>query len=87
VSETFFPKPDEILSIHSEIIAATGGSTGLRDAGALESALKAAENRFFYETDNLAILGATYAYHLSQHTLLLTATSESRRLSLNCFWK
>lgn len=38
----------------------------MRDAGALESALKAAENRLFYETNDLAILGATYAFHLSQ---------------------
>ena len=66
MSEIFFPSVDEILLIHGEIIKETGGSEGLRDAGALESALKAAENRLFYETDDLAILGATYAYHLSQ---------------------
>ena len=66
MSEIFFPDFDEILLIHSEIIKKTGGSEGLRDAGGLESALKAAENRLFYETDDLAILGATYAYHLSQ---------------------
>lgn len=66
MSEIFFPNLDEILLIHAEIIKETGGSNGLRDVGALESALKAAENRLFYETENLAILGATYAYHLSQ---------------------
>ncbi len=66
MSEIFFPDFDEILLIHSEIIKSTGGSEGLRDAGGLESALKAAENRLFYETDDLAILGATYAFHLSQ---------------------
>lgn len=66
MSEIFFPNLDEILLIHSEIIRQTGGSDGLRDKGALESALKAAENRLFYETESLAILGATYAFHLSQ---------------------
>lgn len=66
MSEIFFPSFDEILLIHAEIIKETGGSSGLRDSGSLESALKAAENRLFYETDDLAILGATYAYHLSQ---------------------
>lgn len=66
MKELFFPVIDEILLIHAEIIQETGGSDGLRDAGALESALKAAENRLFYETDDLAILAATYAYHLSQ---------------------
>ena len=66
MSQIFFPNQTEIRLIHSEIIKETGGSGGLRDAGALESTLKAAENRLFYETDDLAVLGATYAYHLSQ---------------------
>lgn len=66
MSEIFFPAYEEVLLIHSEIIRETGGSDGLRDAGALESALQAAENRLFYETDDLAVLAATYAYHLSQ---------------------
>ncbi|MGI8469063.1 MAG: type II toxin-antitoxin system death-on-curing family toxin [Pyrinomonadaceae bacterium] len=66
MSEIFFPTLDEILLIHAEIIKETGGSEGLRDAGALESALKAAENRLFYETDDLAVLAATYAFHISQ---------------------
>ncbi|CAN5433160.1 type II toxin-antitoxin system death-on-curing family toxin [soil metagenome] len=66
MSEIFFPDFDEILLVHAEIIKETGGSEGLRDAGGLESALKAAENRFNYETEDLAKLAATYAYHLSQ---------------------
>ena len=66
MSEFFFPDFDEVLLIHAEIIKATGGSDGLRDAGGLESALKAAENRYDYETDDLAKLAATFAYHLSQ---------------------
>jgi death-on-curing protein len=66
MSEIFFPDFNEVLLIHAEIIKATGGSEGLRDAGGLESALKAAENRFNYETADFAKLAATYAYHLSQ---------------------
>ena len=66
MNEVFFPDFDEILLIHAEIIKLTGGSEGLRDAGGLESALKAAENRFNYETEDLAKLAATFAYHLSQ---------------------
>jgi death-on-curing protein len=66
MSEIFFPNFDEVLLIHAEIIKATGGSEGLRDAGGLESALNAAENRFNYETEDLAKLAATYAFHLSQ---------------------
>lgn len=66
MSEIFFPNFDDILLVHAEIIRETGGSEGLRDAGGLESALNAAENRFNYETEDLAKLAATYAYHLSQ---------------------
>lgn len=39
---------------------------GLRDEGALESALLAAENRAYYEEARLAVCAATYAYHLTQ---------------------
>ena len=66
MSEIFFPEFDDILLIHAEIIKETGGSEGLRDANGLDSALKAAKNRFNYETEDLAKLAATYAYHLSQ---------------------
>ncbi len=66
MNEIFFPDFDEILLVHAEIIKETGGSKGLRDAGGLESALNAAENRFNYETEELTKLAATYAYHLSQ---------------------
>src|SRR6266508_3188841 len=43
-----------------------GGSHGLRDQWALESALAAAPNRYFYENADLATCAATYVYHLSQ---------------------
>ncbi len=66
MSEIFFPEFDDILLVHAEIIRETSGSEGLRDANGLDSALKAAKNRFNYETGDLAKLAATYAYHLSQ---------------------
>ncbi len=66
MSDIFFPDFDEVLLIHAEILKETGGSEGLRDANGLDSALNAAENRFNYETKDLAKLAATYAYHLSQ---------------------
>ncbi len=55
-----------VLIIHQKLIERYGGIHGLRDEGALESAINAAENRFNYETEDLAKLAATYAYHLSQ---------------------
>ena len=56
----------EVLDLHHQIIEAFGGSFGLRDEGALESALMAAKNRASYENADLAICAATYAFHLTQ---------------------
>ena len=43
-----------------------GGAYGIRDDGALESALQAAPHRAHYDEATLAVCAATYAYHLSQ---------------------
>jgi len=61
-----FPRKQEILDIHAQLIAAFGGVHGMRDEAALESALAAAENREHYESADLVICAATYAYHLTQ---------------------
>ena len=59
-----FPTLPEVLSIHQIIVAETGGQRGLRDQGLLESALKAAEHRHYYEQADAIACAATYAYHL-----------------------
>lgn len=56
----------EVLAIHARGIEEFGGVHGVRDAGALESALAAAENRAYYEPATLSMCAATYAYHLTQ---------------------
>ena len=61
-----FPRKDEVLNIHARLIEEFGGSQGVRDEGALESALATAENRQYYENAGLATCAATYAYHLAQ---------------------
>jgi len=61
-----FPRKQEVLDIQARLIETFGGVHGLRDEGALESALVAAENREYYENAGLATCAATYAYHLTQ---------------------
>jgi death on curing protein len=39
---------------------------GIHDEGALEAALRAVENRAYYEQATLTTCAATYAYHLTQ---------------------
>ena len=59
-----FPTLSEVLLIHQQIVAETGGQPGLRDQGLLDSALKAAETRHYYEQADESACAATYAYHL-----------------------
>lgn len=66
MSRLLFLRKQEVLDIHARSIEAFGGAHGLRDEGALESALAAAENRWHYEQADLATCAATYAYHLTQ---------------------
>ena len=66
MTEARFPELETALTFHSKLIERYGGSLGLRDQGALESALAAAQNRYIYEKSDLAACAATYVYHLSQ---------------------
>ena len=61
-----FPDKLDALTVHARLISETAGTGGLRDAGLLESALSAAENRHRYEAADVVSCAATYAYHLTQ---------------------
>jgi death on curing protein len=60
----FLTKSD-VLEIHRRAIAEFGGSEGVLNEGALESALVAAENRLWYENADLVGCAAAYALHLT----------------------
>ena len=87
-----FPDKAAVLEIQSKLIERYGGIHSLRDEGALESALYAAENRAFYENAPIEILAATYAFHLSQaHAFLdgnkrIAAAVAGVFLELNGAW-
>lgn len=87
-----FPDKSAVLEIQSKLIERYSGIHGLRDAGALESALNAAENRAYYENAPIEILAATYAFHLSQaHAFLdgnkrIAAAVAGVFLELNSAW-
>jgi len=87
-----FPDKSAVLEIQSQLIERYGGIHGLRDEGALESALNAAENRAYYENAPIEIVAATYAFHLSQaHAFLdgnkrIAAAVAGVFLELNGAW-
>src|SRR5437899_857792 len=60
-----FPSKDEVLEIHRKLLEQFGGLAGLRDEGALDSALLAPANRQHYEGAGLVICAATYGFHLT----------------------
>ncbi len=57
----------DALAIHAEQLAEHGGLTGVRDDGALSSALARPENLYTYGNPDLAALGAAYAFGLARN--------------------
>jgi len=63
------PTLDAVLAIHEEVIAAHGGSEGIRDRGLLESAIAAPQATMFGEPifkDGIEI-AAAYLFYLCQN--------------------
>jgi death-on-curing protein len=61
-----FLRTYEVLAMQARAIEEFGGLHGVRDVGALEAALRAAENRAYYDQASLSMCAATYAYHLTR---------------------
>lgn len=55
---------ETVLALHEQLLAAFGGSAGIRDAGLLESALARPENLFAYGTPDVYALAASYGFGL-----------------------
>lgn len=55
------------LAAHAEQLAEHGGAEGVRDAGALESAMMRPRNLAQYEEPDAAALAAAYAYGIARN--------------------
>lgn len=60
---------DDVLLIHEEGLARYGGADGVRDAGALESAVAMPQATFGgnFVHDDLFVMAAAYAFHIAQN--------------------
>lgn len=58
---------DEILAMHTQQLARFGGPEGVRDRGALESAIARPLNRWHYGETSLPALAAAYAFGLARN--------------------
>jgi len=72
---TSYPTVGEVIAVHARLIAKFGGSLGIRDRGALESAL--ARPRSGYYTDIIQEAAALWE-SLSQNHPFVDGTNESR---------
>ena len=58
---------EEILITHERQLALFGGAAGIRDRGMLESALMRPQNKWQYESADLAALAAAYAFGIAKN--------------------
>jgi death-on-curing protein len=59
--------PEIALAVHDRQLAEHGGPTGLREPGALESALARPVNRWSYGEDDPCALAAAYAFGIARN--------------------
>jgi death-on-curing protein len=72
-----------VTAIHDEQLAIHGGSSGLRDANLLESALNRPQNKWAYENAGLAELAAAYGYGTAKNHPFVDG---NKRTSLLCIY-
>lgn len=58
---------ETVLILHEQLLAAFGGSSGIRDTGLLESALARPENLFAYGKPDVFDLAASYGAGLAKN--------------------
>ena len=58
---------DVALAVHDRQLSEHGGPSGIRDKGALESALARPLNQWNYGEDDLCALAAAYAYGIARN--------------------
>jgi death-on-curing protein len=74
-----------ILAIHDEQLAEHGGSTGLRDAGVLDSALARQLNRAGYGEPDIGELAAVYALEIARNHPFVDGNKRTAFVALELF--
>jgi death-on-curing protein len=82
---TVWLSPQLILAIHDEQLAEHGGSTGLRDAGLLDSALARPLNRASYGDPDIAELAAVYALGIAKNHPFIDGNKRTAFVALEVF--
>ncbi len=76
---------EEVLVAHDRQIARFGGPHGIRDLGALESALGRPVNKFAYGETDLASLAAAYAFGIARNHPFIDGNKRAAFVALMMF--
>jgi death-on-curing protein len=85
VTEPVWLSPELVIAIHDEQLAEFGGASGLRDAGALESAVARPLNQYHYGNTELAALAAAYGFGLSRNHAFVDGNKRTAFLAIVTF--
>lgn len=85
MSEFVWLTSDLVQAIHARQLKLFGGPTGLRDEGALESALGRPMNRAVYGEVDLAELAAAYAFGIAKNHPFIDGNKRAALLALITF--
>ena len=76
----------DVIELHDYVLARTGGSSGLRDEGLLESALSRPLNRWSYEgAEDIRDLAATYGIGLAKNHPFIDGNKRAAFLGVGVF--
>ena len=79
--EPLFLSLETVDWLHRESLRQHGGLDGVRDAGAIEAALGAAKNAFYYGGGDKFDIAAAYVFHLAESQAFLDG---NKRTAIAC---
>lgn len=85
MSEPVWLALDLVIAIHEQQLREHGGPPGVRDGGALESALGRPQNRWAYEGCDLAQLAAAYALGIAKNLAFVDGNKRTALLAVVTF--
>ncbi len=74
-----------VIAVHDEQLAIHGGSSGLRDAALLESALGRPQNKWAYEKAELPDLAAAYGFGVARNHPFVDGNKRTALLAIYTF--
>jgi death on curing protein len=86
MAEPLWMDQDLLVSLHDEILRVTGGASGVRDEGLLNSALARPVNRYAYEgVVDIVELAATYAVGIASNHPFVDGNKRAAFMALGLF--